>query len=377
MASSQPALSLGIGRPIRPYFLQLKASQLCTFIPSIRTLSICRPEMDRLSDVDFIELIPKLAGFPSLTCVRVFSAHWTDPSAAPVIACSKAFHDITELEIRHTTFRTPHQLIVLLGRFAWLEKVTAHVKFQLSRGRDLDRTTARAAKPTQPESRPVASEMCSLGPVEVHFPLDFRGPGADHPRARAGPVICELNLASEALPPPAGFETLTVGLPIESVDRLDDLDLVHFYAAATLASFWSSESFVRPKGEGLPKPKAFGVGFMKAFRILPPADDPFRKPSRITCPNYNPLWEYFHKGEAQNTRHFRTYCKGCVNWRPLTLKALFGGATKPRERKSARKAAQRVMEAEEILMQQLAEEEEDCIPDDGAIEIDSDEEYRA
>ncbi|KAJ7210832.1 hypothetical protein GGX14DRAFT_394457 [Mycena pura] len=134
---------------------------------------------------------------------------------------------------------------------------------------------------------------------------------------------------------------------------------------------------VRPKGEGLPKPKAFGVGFMKAFRILPPADDPFRKPSRITCPNYNPLWEYFHKGEAQNTRHFKTYCKGCVNWRPLTLKALFGGATKPRERKSARKAAQRVMEAEEILMQQLAEEEEDCIPDDGAIEIDSDEEYRA
>jgi hypothetical protein len=34
------------------------------------------------------------------------------------------------------------------------------------------------------------------------------------------------------------------------------------------------------------------------------------------------------------------------------------------------------MEEEEILMQALADEEEDVCPDDGAIEIDSDEEYQ-
>ncbi|KAJ6616886.1 hypothetical protein B0H10DRAFT_1948751 [Mycena sp. CBHHK59/15] len=51
---------------------------------------------------------------------------------------------------------------------------------------------------------------------------------------------------------------------------------------------------------------------------------------------------------------------------------LFGGAEKPR----ARKPSARVMEEEEILMQALADEEEDVHPDDGAIEIDSDEEYQ-
>ncbi|KAJ6621946.1 hypothetical protein B0H10DRAFT_2214756 [Mycena sp. CBHHK59/15] len=50
---------------------------------------------------------------------------------------------------------------------------------------------------------------------------------------------------------------------------------------------------------------------------------------------------------------------------------LFGGAEKPR----ARKPSARVMEEEEILMQALADEEEDVHPGDGAIEIDSDEEY--
>ncbi|KAJ7653902.1 ribonuclease H-like domain-containing protein [Mycena polygramma] len=58
-------------------------------------------------------------------------------------------------------------------------------------------------------------------------------------------------------------------------------------------------------------------------------------------------------------------------WKPLTLQVLFGGADKPR----ARKPSTRVMEEEEILMQALAEEEEDRNLDDGAIEIDSDEEY--
>ncbi|KAJ6618053.1 hypothetical protein B0H10DRAFT_1947851 [Mycena sp. CBHHK59/15] len=42
----------------------------------------------------------------------------------------------------------------------------------------------------------------------------------------------------------------------------------------------------------------------------------------------------------------------------------------------ARKPSARVMEEEEILMQALTDEEEDVRPDDGAIEIDSDEEYQ-
>ncbi|KAJ7855529.1 hypothetical protein B0H13DRAFT_2357800 [Mycena leptocephala] len=51
---------------------------------------------------------------------------------------------------------------------------------------------------------------------------------------------------------------------------------------------------------------------------------------------------------------------------------LFGGAEKPR----ARKPSAWVMEEEEISMQALADKEEDAHPDDGAIEIDSDEEYQ-
>jgi hypothetical protein len=52
---------------------------------------------------------------------------------------------------------------------------------------------------------------------------------------------------------------------------------------------------------------------------------------------------------------------------------LFGGAEKPR----ARKLSAQVMEEEEILMQELADKEEDARPDDSAIEIDLDEEYQA
>jgi hypothetical protein len=52
---------------------------------------------------------------------------------------------------------------------------------------------------------------------------------------------------------------------------------------------------------------------------------------------------------------------------------LFGGAEKPR---AARKLSARVMEEENILIQELADNEEDARPDNGAIEIDSDEEYQ-
>ncbi|KAJ7915735.1 hypothetical protein B0H13DRAFT_1871854 [Mycena leptocephala] len=50
-------------------------------------------------------------------------------------------------------------------------------------------------------------------------------------------------------------------------------------------------------------------------------------------------------------------------WAPMKLVILFGEATKPRARKPSRKA----MEEEELLMQALAEQEEDDIPDDGVI----------
>ncbi|KAJ6603705.1 hypothetical protein B0H10DRAFT_1957768 [Mycena sp. CBHHK59/15] len=59
-------------------------------------------------------------------------------------------------------------------------------------------------------------------------------------------------------------------------------------------------------------------------------------------------------------------------WKPITLALLFGGAEKPH----ACKPSAQVMEEEEILMQALADEEEDARPDDGAIEIDLDEEYQ-
>lgn len=60
-------------------------------------------------------------------------------------------------------------------------------------------------------------------------------------------------------------------------------------------------------------------------------------------------------------------------WKKITLRVLFGGAEKPR----ARKPSARVIQEEELLMQALAEELEDDVPDDGAIEIDSEDEYRA
>ncbi|KAK6981174.1 DUF659 domain-containing protein, partial [Favolaschia claudopus] len=56
---------------------------------------------------------------------------------------------------------------------------------------------------------------------------------------------------------------------------------------------------------------------------------------------------------------------------PITLKTLFGEATKPRQRRIPDK----VREEEERLMEELADAAEDEIPDDGAIEIGSDEEF--
>ncbi|KAJ6616617.1 ribonuclease H-like domain-containing protein [Mycena sp. CBHHK59/15] len=74
--------------------------------------------------------------------------------------------------------------------------------------------------------------------------------------------------------------------------------------------------------------------------------------------------------EADTTPHIPSRLP---TWKKITLCVLFGGAEKPR----ARKPSARVIQEEELLMQALAEELEDDVPDDGAIEIDSEDEYRA
>ncbi|KAJ7210844.1 hypothetical protein GGX14DRAFT_542927 [Mycena pura] len=112
-------------------FLLVKASRLCTFIPSIRTLSICRPEKDKFSRTSFTEFISKLVGssFPSLTCLRVFDAYCTNLSAGSLTTVIAVLHDITELDIQRTTFDTPHHLVALLARLPRLKKVTIQTEF--------------------------------------------------------------------------------------------------------------------------------------------------------------------------------------------------------------------------------------------------------
>ncbi|KAJ6631787.1 hypothetical protein B0H10DRAFT_1937557 [Mycena sp. CBHHK59/15] len=57
----------------------------------------------------------------------------------------------------------------------------------------------------------------------------------------------------------------------------------------------------------------------------------------------------------------------------IMLAMLFGEV----EKSCTWRASKKVMEEEELLMQALAEKEEDNIPFDGAIEIDSDDKYHA
>ncbi|KAJ7480418.1 ribonuclease H-like domain-containing protein [Mycena galericulata] len=77
------------------------------------------------------------------------------------------------------------------------------------------------------------------------------------------------------------------------------------------------------------------------------------------------------ENQQSRERNVPQLLKKLPTWKPMTLRALFGGAEKPRTRKPSARA----MEEEEILMEALAEEIEDTFPDDGAIEVDSDEEY--
>ncbi|KAJ7210862.1 hypothetical protein GGX14DRAFT_565457 [Mycena pura] len=105
-------------------FLRLKASPRCTFIPSIRTLSISRPQKG-FSDMPFTKLITKLAGFPALTCLRVSYEHWIDLSPSSVATIVPVFHDITELDIQHSNFAAA-QVIALIACLPRLEKVMIH-----------------------------------------------------------------------------------------------------------------------------------------------------------------------------------------------------------------------------------------------------------
>ncbi|KAJ6605738.1 hypothetical protein B0H10DRAFT_1957154 [Mycena sp. CBHHK59/15] len=122
-----------------------------------------------------------------------------------------------------------------------------------------------------------------------------------------------------------------------------------------------------------------------------------------------PLKEYFWCGEKQNSSMYHTYCKACVahrldsartttadlaqsseefkeqsrqkQWMVETrviMTSLLVCLTVSRgaEKSRARKLAARAMEQEELLMQALAEAEENGVPDDGAIEIDSDDEFQ-
>ncbi|KAJ6563014.1 hypothetical protein DFH09DRAFT_1315645 [Mycena vulgaris] len=71
----------------------------------------------------------------------------------------------------------------------------------------------------------------------------------------------------------------------------------------------------------------------------------------------NSLQDHFWRGEKQNTSYYKNYCKAYV--------------------KNQMQSVTRVIEEEELLMQALAEELEDDVLDDGAIEVDSEDEYHA
>jgi hypothetical protein len=71
--------------------------------------------------------------------------------------------------------------------------------------------------------------------------------------------------------------------------------------------------------------------------------------------------------ELQSINRRRT-----IKWKPITLENLFGGT----KHKPARPSRTIEEEEEEALAQAMAEAAEDEVPDDGAIEIGSDEEYQ-
>ncbi|KAF7977196.1 hypothetical protein HWV62_4445, partial [Athelia sp. TMB] len=87
--------------------------------------------------------------------------------------------------------------------------------------------------------------------------------------------------------------------------------------------------------------------------------------SPTTAPNV--FWKYFeHSGE-------KACPAAAAAWKGTTLAVLFGGIAASRRRSTRLPAAE--VSAEAALMEALADIEEDSRLDEGAIEIDSDEEY--
>ena len=66
-----------------------------------------------------------------------------------------------------------------------------------------------------------------------------------------------------------------------------------------------------------------------------------------------------------------SWCRSSVKWKPITLDNLFGGT-----KHKASWPSRTIEEEEEAMEQAMAEALEDEQPDDGAIEINSDEEYQ-
>ena len=69
----------------------------------------------------------------------------------------------------------------------------------------------------------------------------------------------------------------------------------------------------------------------------------------------------------------KTWCHTSTKWKPISLKTLFGG-TKPIPTHSLQTMMEK--EEEEAMMQTMAEADEDERPDDGAVEIPSEDEYQ-
>jgi len=76
------------------------------------------------------------------------------------------------------------------------------------------------------------------------------------------------------------------------------------------------------------------------------------------------VWSAYHRGEKQNGSHYKAYCKGCVRHKEAQAELLHPSWLLPAE-----------INAESELMQALAEIDEDERPDDGVVEIHSDDEY--
>jgi hypothetical protein len=78
------------------------------------------------------------------------------------------------------------------------------------------------------------------------------------------------------------------------------------------------------------------------------------------------LWSYFHWGDKQNTTHWEAYCKACVLTISKRLR-LMGAWDASGELLKRSEGFQTAVNQEIELVEALVNDEEDAIPDDGAI----------